>query len=92
MLTKNYLESEYKQAIREFKAAIDENAQWEARKTMARLEMIAGQMYGFDYLVQYTRSEILLKRYYLGSPFLEIIVYLPLFLKLKNPGEYFTIL
>ena len=50
MLTKNYLESEYKQAIREFKAAIDENAQWEARKTMARLEMIAGQMYGFDYM------------------------------------------
>lgn len=50
MLTKNYLESEYKQAIREFKAAIDENAQWEARKSMAKLEMIAGQMYGFDYM------------------------------------------
>lgn len=50
MLTKNYLESEYKQAIREFKAAIDENAQWEARKTMAKLEMIAGQIYGFDYM------------------------------------------
>lgn len=50
MLTKNYLESEYKQAIREFKAAINENAQWEARKSMAKLEMIAGQMYGFDYM------------------------------------------
>lgn len=50
MLTKNYLESEYKQAIREFKAAIDENAQWNARKSMAKLEMIAGQMYGFDYM------------------------------------------
>lgn len=50
MLTKNYLESEYKQAIREFKAAIDENAQWKARKSMAQLEMIAGQMYGFDYM------------------------------------------
>ena len=50
MLTKNYLESEYKQAIREFKAEINENAQWEARKSMAKLEMIAGQMYGFDYM------------------------------------------
>lgn len=50
MLTKQYLENEYKQAIREFKAAIDENAQWNARKSMARLEMIAGQMYGFDYM------------------------------------------
>lgn len=50
MLTKNYLESEYKQAIREFKAAINENAQWEARKSMAKLEMIAGQIYGFDYM------------------------------------------
>lgn len=50
MLTKNYLESEYKQAIREFKAAINENAQWETRKSMAKLEMIAGQMYGFDYM------------------------------------------
>lgn len=50
MLNKNYLESEYKQAIREFKAAINENAQWEARKSMAKLEMIAGQMYGFDYM------------------------------------------
>lgn len=50
MLTKKYLENEYKQAIREFKAAIDENAQWKARKSMAQLEMIAGQMYGFDYM------------------------------------------
>lgn len=50
MLTKNYLESEYKKAIHNFKIAIDENAQWEARKSMARLEMIAGQMYGFDYM------------------------------------------
>lgn len=50
MLTKKYLENEYKQAIREFKAAIDENAQWEARKSMAKLEMSAGQMYGFDYM------------------------------------------
>lgn len=50
MLTKKYLENEYKQAIREFKAAIDENAQWNARKSMAKLEMIAGQIYGFDYM------------------------------------------
>lgn len=50
MLTKNYLESEYKKAIHNFKIAINENAQWEARKSMAKLEMIAGQMYGFDYM------------------------------------------
>lgn len=57
MLTKNYLESEYKKAIHNFKIAIDENAQWEARKSMARLEMIAGQMYGFDYKVYTYRRQ-----------------------------------
>lgn len=37
MLTKNYLESEYKKAIHNFKIAIDENAQWEARKSFTIL-------------------------------------------------------
>lgn len=49
MLTKKYLENEYKQAIREFKAAIDENAQWNARKSMAKTEACAMEMYGFAY-------------------------------------------
>lgn len=50
MLSKKYLEGEYKQAIREFKAAFSEDTQWTARKSMAELERLAGEMYGFDYM------------------------------------------
>ena len=33
----------------EYKTAKNEDEQWEARKTMARLEQIASQEFGFDY-------------------------------------------
>lgn len=49
MLSKKYLENEYKQAILEYKAAINEDSQWAARKTMANLEACAMEMYGFAY-------------------------------------------
>lgn len=58
-LTKKYLEREYVQALHEFTGAIDDNAKWEARKTMANLEMLASEMYGFDFadeLHEYVRE------------------------------------
>lgn len=48
-MDKSYIEKEYKLAALSFKTAANENEQWEARKTMARLEAIAAQCYGFDY-------------------------------------------
>lgn len=49
MLSKEYLEREYKQAILEYKAAINEDVKWVARKTMANLEACAMEMYSFTY-------------------------------------------
>lgn len=49
MVDKDYIEREYRQAILEFKTAKTEEERWEFRKTMARLEQIAMQEYGFDY-------------------------------------------
>jgi hypothetical protein len=49
MLSKEYLEREYKQAILEYKAAINEDAKWVARKSMAKTEACAMEMYGFAY-------------------------------------------
>ena len=39
----------YHLAVLDFQTARSEEAQWEARKTMARLEQIAAQEYGFEY-------------------------------------------
>lgn len=49
-LSKEYLKREYKQAILDFKGAINEDAKWQARKSMADLERCAGEMYGFAYM------------------------------------------
>lgn len=49
MVTKNYIEREYAQALREFKCAAAEDEQWQARKSMAKLEQIAMQEFGFEY-------------------------------------------
>lgn len=48
-MDKSYIEKEYKLAALNFKTAANTDEQWEARKTMARLEAIASQCYGFDY-------------------------------------------
>lgn len=48
-MTKEYIEEQYKLAILDFKTARNEDEQWNARKTMARLEQIAMQEYGFEY-------------------------------------------
>ena len=49
LISKDYIEREYTQAIREYECAKNEDEQWEARKTMSRLEGIASQEFGFDY-------------------------------------------
>lgn len=49
LITKDYIKREYEQAIREFRCAINEEEQWNSRKTMARLEQIAMQEFGFEY-------------------------------------------
>ena len=46
---KKYIENQYHLAVLDFQTARSEEAQWEARKTMARLEQIAAQEYGFEY-------------------------------------------
>lgn len=51
-MDKTYIEEQYKLAMSDFKIARDEDQQWEARKTMARLEQIAEQVYGIDYADQ----------------------------------------
>ena len=49
LITKKYIEEQYELAVMEYKTACSEDEQWEARKTMARLERIAMEEYGFDY-------------------------------------------
>lgn len=49
LITKEYLEREYRLAVLDFKTAKNEDEQWEARKTMARLEQIATQEFGTEY-------------------------------------------
>lgn len=51
-MEKSYIEEQYKLAISDFNVARNEDEQWEARKTMARLEQIAEQAYGANYADQ----------------------------------------
>lgn len=53
-----YRENEYHLAMLEFRTARNEDEQWEARKTMARLEQIAAQEYGFAYADELHEKEI----------------------------------
>ena len=48
-MDKKYIEEQYHLAMLDFFTAKNEDEQWEARKTMARLEQIAMQEYGFEY-------------------------------------------
>lgn len=49
-MNKEYLKKQYHQANLEFKTAISEDAQWQARETMARLERTALELFGEDFL------------------------------------------
>lgn len=51
-MDKKYIEEQYNLAILDYKTARDDNEQWSARKTMARLEQIAMSEYGFEYADQ----------------------------------------
>lgn len=48
-MDKNYIEEQYRLAVLDYKTAKNEDEQWNARKTMARLEQIAMQEFGFEY-------------------------------------------
>lgn len=52
LVTKEYLERTYKQAVLEYRCAHNEDEQWQARKEMARLEQIAAQEFSFEYADQ----------------------------------------
>ena len=61
-MDKAYLSKQYHQAMLEYKTAISEDAQWQARKTMARLERTALEMFGDEFLDE-IRKENGLKAY-----------------------------
>lgn len=61
---KDYIEREYKQAISDFKVAYDDNERWECRKVMAKLELLACEFYGYEYVddvLEKFKDEIRLK-------------------------------
>lgn len=60
LIEKSYIEREYRLAFLDFKTAKNKDEQWNARKTMARLEQIAMQEFGFDYAdtLQQLRGDI----------------------------------
>lgn len=49
-MDKEYLRKQYHLAVLEFKTAISEDAQWQARETMARLERTALELFGDSFL------------------------------------------
>ena len=48
-MNKGYLEEQYAIAVSNFKIARNEDAQWDARKEMARLETLMVELYGAEY-------------------------------------------
>lgn len=50
MNNKDYIERDYKQAISDFKCSHNEDERWECRKRMAKLELLACEFYGYQYL------------------------------------------
>lgn len=51
-LSRQYLESQYKMAVMDFKTALDEDAQWDARMEMAKLEKLALEMYDDEFAIK----------------------------------------
>lgn len=49
-MDREYIAKQYKQAVLEFKAAVNEDAQWTARETMASLERTALELFGEDFV------------------------------------------
>lgn len=46
---REYIAQQYRQAWIEYRTAHTEDEQWVARKSMARLERMAAEMYGFEF-------------------------------------------
>lgn len=61
-MDKEYIRKQYHQTMMEFKTAISEDAQWQARETMASLERTALELFGEDFLNQ-LRKENGLEQY-----------------------------
>lgn len=51
-MTKEYIEKEYEQIVREWKCAVSEEERWSLRERMAKLEHTAGSLFGTDYMDQ----------------------------------------
>lgn len=49
-MDKKYFRKQYHQAMLEYKTAISEDAQWQAREQMAELERTALELFGADFL------------------------------------------
>lgn len=49
-MDKEYLRKQYHLAVLELKTAHNEDAQWQARKQMARIERTAIELFGDDFL------------------------------------------
>ena len=49
-MDKEYIRKQYHQAMLEFETAISEDAQWKARKQMARIERTAIELFGDEFL------------------------------------------
>lgn len=57
-LTKDYISNEYHLAVLDFKLARDEEGQWTARRTLARLEKLAAELFGFAFCDAMHRREL----------------------------------
>ena len=51
-MTKEYIEKEYDQIVREWKCAAAEEERWLLRERMAQLEHTAGSLFGTEYMEQ----------------------------------------
>lgn len=49
-MDKEYLRKQYHQAMLEFETAISEDAQWQARGQMARIERTALELFGEEFV------------------------------------------
>lgn len=58
LISKERIEEMYHFAVLNFKGAINEDQQWEARKMMMNLEIIATQEYGFEYCDQLHKQQL----------------------------------
>ena len=48
-MDKTYIAEQYRLAWLDYVTARTEDAQWDARRSMARLESLAAERYGFEY-------------------------------------------